>query len=144
MGSISAARQKTTRFSTDSVRNVKDNQHKISKKAAQELIDFVPFWVNRPFQPPNRWEDLPIAGKGTSISCCDGCRPCEINGTEIENLNFRCSASEIVQTQSNEKCKALHGRGKEQTRRSKKNFRGRQRPENNALVAKICQVHVFN
>ena len=73
-----------------------DNQCKISKKKLRRnWHGFGHFGRITHFNLPIAGEDLPIAGKGTSLSRCQGCRPCGSNGTEIVNPNFGCSASKL-------------------------------------------------
>ena len=53
------------------------------------------------FNLPIAGKTFPVAGKVTSLSGCQGCRPCENNGTEIVHLNFICSASKMSRRKKN-------------------------------------------
>ena len=72
-----------------------DNQYETSKKDQCECagIDMISGYFGQITH-----FNLSIAGKCTSLSRCEGCRPCESKSTEIENLNLGCSVSKIFQT----------------------------------------------
>ena len=53
------------------------------------------------FNFPIAGKTFPVAGKVTSLSGCQGCRPCENNSTEIVHLNFICSASKMSRRKKN-------------------------------------------
>ena len=66
------------------------------------------------FNLPIAGKTFPVAGKVTSLSGCQGCRPCENNGTEIVHLNFICSASKLSRRK-----KATNSRQKKAGEKSK-------------------------
>ena len=83
-------------------RAIHRNQYKISKKSCVGInMVSSDFRLFTDFNLPIAGKTFPVAGKVTSLSGCQGCRPCENNCTEIVHLNFICSASKMSRRKKN-------------------------------------------